>query len=95
LGRSPTSIEYAISSLDEAQAYLQHPVLGPRLKECTQLVLDVDGRSATDIFGTPDDVKFGSSMTLFAQVSGDDDIFHRALQKYFEGLSDQLTLDRL
>jgi uncharacterized protein (DUF1810 family) len=95
LGRSPTSIEYAISSLDEAQAYLQHPVLGPRLKECTQLVLDVDGRSATDIFGTPDDVKFRSSMTLFAQVSGDDDIFHRALQKYFEGVSDQLTLDRL
>ena len=95
LGRSPTSIEYAISSLDEAQAYLQHPVLGPRLKECTQLVLDVDGRSATDIFGTPDDVKFKSSMTLFAQVSRDDDIFHRALQKYFEGVSDQLTLDRL
>jgi uncharacterized protein (DUF1810 family) len=95
LGRSPTSIEYAISSLDEAQAYLQHPVLGPRLKECTQLVLNVDGRSATDIFGTPDDVKFRSSMTLFTQVSRDDDIFHRALQKYFEGVSDQLTLDRL
>jgi uncharacterized protein (DUF1810 family) len=95
LGRSPTSIEYAISSLDEAQAYLQHPVLGPRLKECTQVVLDVDGRSATDIFGTPDDVKFRSSMTLFAQVSRDDDIFHRALQKYFEGVSDQLTLGRL
>jgi uncharacterized protein (DUF1810 family) len=95
LGRSPTSIEYAISSLNEAQAYLQHPVLGPRLKKCTQLVLDVDGRSATDIFGTPDDVKFRSSMTLFAQVSRDDDIFHRALQKYYEGVSDQLTLDRL
>jgi uncharacterized protein (DUF1810 family) len=95
LGRSPTSIEYAISSLDEAKAYLEHPVLGPRLKECTQLVLDVDGRSATDIFGTPDDVKFRSSMTLFAQVSRDDDIFYRALQRYFEGVSDQLTLDRL
>jgi uncharacterized protein (DUF1810 family) len=95
LGRSPTSIEYGISSLDEAQAYLQHSVLGPRLKKCTQLVLDVDGRSATDIFGTPDDVKFRSSMTLFVQVSRDDDIFHRALQKYFEGVSDQLTLDRL
>ena len=95
LGRSPTSIEYAISSLDEAQAYLQHPVLGPRLKECTQLVLDVDGRSATDIFGSPDDVKFRSSMTLFAQACRDDNIFHRALQKYFEGVSDQLTLDRL
>jgi len=95
LGRSATSIEYAISSLDEAQAYLQHPVLGSRLKECTQLVLDVDGRSAADIFGSPDDVKFRSSMTLFAQVSRDDDIFHRALQKYFEGVFDQLTLDQL
>ena len=95
LGRSPTSIEYAISSRDEAQAYLQHPVLGPRLRECTQLVLNVNGRSATDIFGTPDDIKFRSSMTLFAQVSRDDDIFHRALQKYFEGVPDRLTLDRL
>jgi uncharacterized protein (DUF1810 family) len=95
LGRSPTSIEYAISSRDEAQAYLQHPVLGPRLKECTQVVLNVNGRSATDIFGTPDDIKFRSSMTLFAQVSRDDDIFHRALQKYFEGVPDRLTLDRL
>jgi uncharacterized protein (DUF1810 family) len=95
LGRSPTSIEYAISSRDEAQAFLQHPVLGPRLKECTQLVLNVNGRSATDIFGTPDDIKFRSSMTLFAQVSRDDDIFHRALQKYFEGGPDRLTLDRL
>ena len=95
LGRSPTSIEYAISSRDEAQAYLQHPVLGPRLKECTQSVLDVNGRSATDIFGTPDDIKFRSSMTLFAQVSRDDDIFHRALQKYFAGVPDRLTLDLL
>lgn len=94
LGRSPTSMEYAISSRDEAQAYLQHPVLGPRLRECTQLVLNVNGRSATDIFGTPDDIKFRSSMTLFAQVSRDDDIFHRALQKYFEGVPDRLTLDR-
>ena len=95
LGRSPTSVEYAISCRDEAQAYLQHPVLGPRLKECTQLVLSVEGRSATEIFGSPDDMKFGSSMTLFAQVSRDDDIFHRALQKYFEGVPDRLTLDRL
>ena len=95
LGRSPTSIEYAISSRDEAQAYLQHPVLGPRLKECTQSVLNVNGRSATDIFGTPDDIKFRSSMTLFAQVSRDDDIFHRALQKYFAAVPDRLTLDRL
>ena len=94
LGRSPISVEYAISSRDEAQAYLQHPVLGPRLKECTRLVLQVEGRSATDIFDTPDDMKFRSSMTLFAQVSPDD-IFQRALQKYFNGVADQLTLGRL
>jgi uncharacterized protein (DUF1810 family) len=95
LGRSPVSIEYAISSRAEALAYLQHPVLGPRLKECTQLVLNVEGRSAEQIFGSPDDMKFRSSMTLFAQVSADDDIFSRALQQYFGGAPDQLTLDRL
>ena len=95
LGRSPVSIEYAISSREEAAAYLQHPVLGPRLKECTQLVLDVKNRSAREIFGSPDDMKFRSSMTLFAQASADDDIFIRALQQYFGGAQDQLTLDRL
>jgi uncharacterized protein (DUF1810 family) len=95
LGRSPVSIEYAISSREEAAAYLQHPVLGPRLKECTQLVLDVENRSAEEIFGSPDDMKLRSSMTLFAQVSADDDIFIRALQQYFGGAPDQLTLDRL
>ena len=95
LGRSPFSIQYAISSCEEAAAYLQHPVLGPRLKECTRLVLDVGGRSAEEIFGSPDDMKFRSSMTLFARVSPDDDIFARALQQYFAGAPDQLTLDRL
>ena len=95
LGRSPVSIEYAISSREEAAAYLQHPVLGPRLKECTQLVLDVENRSAEEIFGSPDDMKLRSSMTLFAQVSADDDIFIRVLQQYFGGAPDQLTLDRL
>jgi uncharacterized protein (DUF1810 family) len=95
LGRSPVSIEYAISSREEAAAYLQHPVLGPRLKECTQLVLNVENRSAEEIFGSPDDMKFRSSMTLFAQVSAHDDIFIRALQQYFRGAPDQLTLDRL
>ena len=69
LGRSPVSIEYAISSREEAAAYLQHRVLGPRLKECTRLVLHVTGRSAEEIFGSPDDMKFRSSMTLFAQAS--------------------------
>lgn len=95
LGLSPISIEYAISSRNEAHAYLQHPLLGPRLKECTQLVLQVEGRSALEIFGEPDDIKFRSSMTLFAQVSSNDDIFQRALDKYFDGAPDQLTLQRL
>jgi len=95
LGRSPVSIEFAISDREEAVAYLQHPVLGPRLKECTRLVLLVEGSSALEIFGSPDDIKFRSCMTLFAKVSSEDDIFERALQKYFDGAPDQLTLDRL
>jgi uncharacterized protein (DUF1810 family) len=94
LGRSSISIEYAISSRAEARAYLQHPVLGPRLKECTGLVLRVEGRSAFEIFDTPDDTKFRSCMTLFAQISNDD-VFQRALDKYFDGVPDRLTLDRL
>ncbi len=95
LGRSPTAMEYAISDLDEARAYLAHPVLGSRLKDCTQLVLLIGNRSAAQIFGSPDDMKFRSCMTLFAQVSQEDDIFTKALQKYFRGIPDQLTLDRL
>jgi len=95
LGRSPTAIEYAISGLDEARAYLAHAVLGPRLRECTQLVLGVENRSAAQIFMSPDDMKFRSCMTLFAQHSPEDDIFTKALQKYFRGVPDQLTLDRL
>lgn len=94
LGRSPVSIEYAISGRDEARAYLQHAILGARLKECTNLVLQVEGRSAAEIFGSPDDMKFRSCMTLFSQIS-DDDTFKKALQKYFAGVPDQLTLDRL
>lgn len=95
LGHSPVSMEFAISSRDEARAYLQHPVLGPRLKECTRLVLVVEGRAVDDIFGSSDDLKFRSSMTLFAQVSPEDDIFVRALEKYFAGVPDRLTLNRL
>jgi uncharacterized protein (DUF1810 family) len=94
LGRSPASVEYAISGLDEARAYLAHPILGPRLKECTQLVLLAGNRPASQIFGSPDDMKFRSCITLFAQASADD-IFVRALQKYFRGVPDQMTLDRL
>jgi uncharacterized protein (DUF1810 family) len=95
LGHSPISLEYAISSRDEARSYLRHPVLGLRLKECTRLVLLVEERSAFEIFDEPDDMKFRSSMTLFAQVSSDDDIFERALKKYFGGVPDRLTLNRL
>jgi len=95
LGRSPTAIEYATSGLDEARAYLQHPILGPRLRQCTQLVLDAEGRSAEEIFGPPDDLKFRSCMTLFAEAAPDDDIFTQALAKYFDGSPDRLTLDRL
>ena len=95
LGRSAVSIEYAISSRDEASAYLKHSVLGPRLKECTGLVLLVEGRSITEIFGSPDDMKFRSSMTLYSRVASNDQIFERALQKYFDGTPDPLTLQRL
>lgn len=95
LGRSPVSIEFAISGREEALAYLRHPILGPRLKECTQLALLVEGRSALEIFGSPDDLKFRSCMTLFAKVSSDGDIFETALQTYFNGVPDKITLDRL
>jgi uncharacterized protein (DUF1810 family) len=95
LGRSPVSIEFAISGREEALAYLQHPVLGPRLKDCTRLVLLAEARSALEIFGSPDDMKFRSCMTLFAKVSSEADVFERALRKYFNGVPDKLTLDCL
>ncbi len=95
LGHSGTAQTFAISSLDEAQAYLQHPVLGPRLRECTQLVLNVNGRSAEQIFGYPDNLKFRSCLTLFVTATTDNKIFKDALVKYFEGKPDQLTLDLL
>jgi len=95
LGFSPTSQHYAIRSLEEAQAYLQHPVLGSRLRECTQLVVDVIDRSIDDILGYPDDLKFRSSMTLFSQAAVNDPLFHAALEKYFAGKPDSLTLERL
>ncbi len=95
LGHSPTARKYAISGRDEAKAYLQHPILGPRLIECTNLVNQVEAKSADGIFGYPDDLKFRSSMTLFAEVSPDNPVFVDALDKYFGGEPDQLTLDRL
>lgn len=95
LGRSPTAVHYAIASLDEARAYLAHPILGERLRECTRLVRDVKGKSAHDIFGSPDDLKFHSSMTLFAAAAPGEEIFSQALEKYFAGRGDDVTLDRL
>lgn len=95
LGSSPTAVHYGISSLEEARAYLAHEVLGPRLRECTRLVNDVDGRSAADIFGSPDDLKLRSSMTLFARAADDNEDFLALLDKYYGGRQDQLTLQRL
>jgi uncharacterized protein (DUF1810 family) len=95
LGYSATAARFAISSREEAVAYLDHPILGPRLRECTRLVTLVEGRSLDQIFGYPDDLKFRSSMTLFAQVTADNRIFLEALEKYCGGEFDRLTLDRL
>jgi len=95
LGRSPMSNLYGISSLEEAQAYLAHPVLGPRLSHCTLLVLAVNAKSIEQIFGDPDDLKFRSSMTLFVEASTEDQRFRKALEKYFGGEPDPLTIKRL
>jgi len=95
LGHSSMAQQFAIASLDEAKAYLQHPVLGHRLRECTQLVLDVNGRSAEEILGYPDHLKFLSCMTLFLTAAPEHTIFNNALLKYFDGKPDQSTLDIL
>ena len=95
LGHSQMAIKFGIASREEAEAYLQHPLLGPRLTECTRLVTEVEGRSIHEILGSPDDLKFRSSMTLFASVTSDNDIFTAALQKYFGGEFDRLTLETL
>jgi uncharacterized protein (DUF1810 family) len=95
LGSSPMARRYAIASLAEAKAYLDHPVLGPRLREYTRLVIAIEDRSIGAIFGHPDDVKFRSSMTLFARAVPDDPIFAEAIAKYFPEGFDQATLDRL
>lgn len=94
LGFSPMSQKYAIRSLDEARAYLAHPRLGPRLRECVELVVRIPGRSVHDIFGSPDDMKLRSCLTLFSQAS-DDPVFHQALQRLFEGEGDPATRDLL
>ncbi len=95
LGRSDMARRYAISSRAEAQAYLAHPILGPRLMKCTRLVNAVQGRSLEAIFGPIDALKFRSSMTLFAAVAAAPSVFHDALQQYCGGQPDAVTLDQL
>jgi len=95
LGTSTTAQQYAIGGIDEAKAYLDHPLLGFRLRECTQLVNAVKHRSIEDIFGYPDHLKFHSSMTLFAHISPGDKMFAAALTKYFHGEPDPKTLEQL
>lgn len=95
LGHSPMAERYAISGLDEAAAYLAHPLLGPRLRECTECVNAISGKSAYQVFSSPDDMKFRSSMTLFAEVDAEGSLFEQALAHYFEGEKDQRTLSLL
>jgi uncharacterized protein (DUF1810 family) len=110
LGSSEMAVRYAISGLEEARAYLDHAVLGPRLRECAGIVCGVEGRTVGEIFGYPDDLKFHSSMTLFADAAAlfaeatapfaeaegsSESVFHRALEKYFGGEMDRGTLERL
>jgi uncharacterized protein (DUF1810 family) len=95
LGSSSMAQRFAISGLEEAKAYLAHPVLGVRLRDCTSLVNAVSGRSVEDIFGYPDDLKFHSSVTLFAAADPENKVFEDALAKYFNGLPDKATMDRL
>jgi uncharacterized protein (DUF1810 family) len=92
LGRSATARFYGITSRDEALAYWRHPVLGPRLKQCAELVLNVDGRTAHEIFGMPDELKLRSCMTLFAHVAGEEPVFARVLERFYGGQADAATV---
>ena len=92
LGRSPMAERYGIASLAEARAYWEHPVLGPRLRECVDLLLRIEGRTAHQIFGSPDDLKLRSSLTLFERAVPEEPVFGRALERYFAGERDPLTL---
>lgn len=94
LGRSPMAIKYSISSMAEAEAYLLHPVLGGRLQECAQLLLQIEDRTSSEIFGGIDAIKLRSCMTLFATLS-DDPAFSNVLRRFYGGKSDQKTLDIL
>jgi uncharacterized protein (DUF1810 family) len=88
-------VRYGISSPDEAQAYLAHPVLGPRLRECARLVARIDGRSADEIFGWPDNLKVRSSMTLFARATDENAEFRTVLDKFYDGEDDPATVELL
>ena len=95
LGHSGMAKEYAIKSREEAEAYLQHPLLGQRLLECSNALLQIEGKTASEIMGYPDDLKLKSSMTLFSSVSDAGSVFHQVINKYFQGQVDQMTLDLL
>ena len=92
LGYSATARLYAIKSLGEAKAYLLHPVLGKRLRACAEAALRVEGKTAEEIFGDPDDMKLRSCATLFAQVAEPGSVFHQLLLKYFNGQRDERTM---
>ena len=95
LGFSPTSQYYAIKSIAEAEAYLRHPSLGPRLLECVRATLELQGLSAGEVFGSPDDMKLRSCATLFASVSPAGSVFEQVLDQYFDGKHDEKTLELL
>ena len=95
LGSSAMAQRYALRSLEEAKAYLAHPILGERLRECAAIVVGLEGRSAREIFGWPDDLKLRSSMTLFSRAADDPAPFVAVLEKYFDGKPDDATLARL
>jgi uncharacterized protein (DUF1810 family) len=95
LGFSAMAKQYAIQSLDEARAYLEHPVLGARLRECAEAVLGVEGRSISAILGSPDDLKLRSCATLFAEVAPAGSVFERVLDRYYGGRRDERTLQIL
>ena len=95
LGRSHMSKEFGISSISEAQAYLGHPVLGPRLRECARILMGIEGKSATEILGGIDAMKLRSSMTLFMRAKPEEPLFREVLAKYFDGSEDQETIVRL
>ena len=92
LGSSPTAVRFGISSADEARAYLSHDLLGSRLRECARLVAAIDGRSAGEVFGSPDDLKLRSSMTLFARATNDNADFVSVLEKFYDGEEDPATV---